>query len=526
MKKTLQLLLTLLLITFVKLSYAQWTNGQAAEGLYGQVNFIAKGNSPSFNTEHFGPTVSVAYTSSKKVIVAVVTSPQNNSHLSLFGDYSVAGNSLTAETGRIAIPSGTYGTVNSVFVDANDNLWVATNGVTNNNLLKYANASSLTSSSLPTATYNLKTYVNGSTPVSAVKGSIVVRGTKLYLADASSHIVARYDTFTWPTTGNSHTANAEAILGTIGTFGTHAGDYLRLSSPCQVALDNNGGLWIADKGNFRVIKIAANFNSNSVPLLTLGRDNYKTTNNSVASNYFPSLTGIAVDGSNRLYVAFNTGGTTQGSKIFIYNTNLLTGNAAATNVLGYSTIDNTFPSINANFPNADAIYNSSNIAVNNDYLWVTDYSWNRLTTYKPSTTLPVTLTALNASSVNGVAKLTWKTSAELNNSHYIVSTSSDGKKFTEVKRVDAMEEAGDYEVSFPVESALYASFGLLSLLFIPRQKKKYLKLLALLIGVAFLAACAKDQFIETKDTTIYIKLEQVDLDGTTTELGIETLKVK
>lgn len=61
--------------------------------------------------------------------------------------------------------------------------------------------------------------------------------------------------------------------------------------------------------------------------------------------------------------------------------------------------------------------------------------------------LPVTLTEFNAKATNNGALLTWKTSSEKNNSHFIIARSSDGKNFTEIDRVNG-KGTSDVENSY------------------------------------------------------------------------------
>lgn len=49
--------------------------------------------------------------------------------------------------------------------------------------------------------------------------------------------------------------------------------------------------------------------------------------------------------------------------------------------------------------------------------------------------LPVTLTEFNAKASNNGALLTWKTSSEKNNSHFVIARSNDGKNFTEIDNI-------------------------------------------------------------------------------------------
>ncbi|WP_293298096.1 two-component regulator propeller domain-containing protein [Pedobacter sp. UBA4863] len=520
-----------LCIIGVNSSLAQWVNNQAADAVYGQDSFTTMTIGNASNDNLVRP-VSVAFTkNNKKVIIGTVTTVNSKSALYIYEDYTNLNNTKLAVVDKIILPE--RGVVNSVFVDEDDNLWVATNGSYGDDLYKYTNASSLTSSSTATATFKLKKYDASLAEYTNFKGSVFVKSGVLVIADATNHIVARYNVRDLTSSG---TKQPIAYIGAVAANNPVYGHYdtpsskVRLNKPVQVSIDKNNALWIADALNFRVLKFddGLSFTDSSTPSVTMGRTSYKnSTGNDNNANNFVNLTGIATDNGDRLYVAATQSYT--GSKVNIYNTNTITNNANANaiNVIGYNLLDDNYPIHGSNGYAANRLFDTSNIAVN-EYLWVTDYSWHRVTRFAPNTALPVTFSDLKATKVDDMINLSWKTSAETNNSHFMVSTSYDGKTFSKVKQVDARATPGDYHVSFPIENTLYAGLGLLGLLLIPRQRNKWMKMVMLLLGVCFLVACAKDKIeAETQEKeVVYVKLEQVDLDGTVTELGVKSLKIK
>lgn len=535
MKRTFTKCLAMLALCFVGINsaVAQWINNQAADAVYGQTDFnsVTQGNSQEGNKFLVKP-VSVAFTkNSKKVIVAAVTS-NVTSALYVYNNYAESTNANTNSLSKLALPffSTQSAVVNSIFVDEADNLWIALNGDGDINLYKYPNASNLSSLVSGYYYYKIKNY---GTNTVRFKGSIFVKSGVLVVADAINHVVARYDVSNPTNTANLINLNPIAIIGEVGTSGFYKADQSKvlLNTPVQVSIDHNNALWIADKNNNRVLKYddGLTFTNASTPSLTIGKTNHTVTTNDNTANNFTNytLTGIATDGGGRLYAALTT---TTGSVVSIYNTNTITSNldANATNVIGTTSLTPTFP--NHSNPNngATKLFNTSNIFIHDNYLWVTDYDWHRVTRFEASSTLPVTLTDLKATKADGMVNLTWKTSSETNNSHYIVSTSYDGKTFNKVKHVDAKNAASDYSVSFPIETVLYAGFGLLGLLLIPRQRNKWVKMFVIVLAASFLAACAKETIeaeVVEKDV-VYVKLEQVDFDGTVTELGVKSIKIK
>lgn len=459
MKPTFKKCLNILVLCLISMHSlkAQWTDNQAADAVYGQTDFTSMTTGRYDNNNLVRP-VSVAFTKhNKKVIIGAVNLLNGvTSELFFYNDYTDPNNAKLALSFKLelpTVPSPNICTVNSVFVDEDDNLWVATNGNTDNNLYKYSNASSLTSTSTPTATFKLRQYASNTTYPS-FKGSVFVKSGVLVIADATNHVVARYNANNLTTSGTIYPA---AYIGKLNSSGTPvAGAYeanpstLLLREPVQVNLDKNNALWIADKGNARVLKIndGLAFNNGSLPNLTIGRNTFTepSVGNNPANN-FDNLTGIATDGGGRLYVA--SARNNSGSKIHIYNTNNITSNlnANATNVIGHDVINLTYPNHTGTSLTDNKLYNTSNIAVN-DHLWVTDYTWNRVLRFSPSSTLPVTLTELKATKINGVVKLSWKTSSETNSSHFVVEKSTNGINFSFLKQITAKSSNGaPYELN-------------------------------------------------------------------------------
>jgi hypothetical protein len=96
-----------------------------------------------------------------------------------------------------------------------------------------------------------------------------------------------------------------------------------------------------------------------------------------------------------------------------------------------------------------------------------------------NSTLPVTLTSYSAKAQNNNAVLNWKTASEINNSHFVIERSTDGKNFNQIAIVNAKSAQGaDYT---------YTDYN-------------------------------------TTSGTNYYRLLQVDLDGKTTDLGVNSVK--
>ncbi|MNQ90477.1 hypothetical protein D3C85_1058200 [compost metagenome] len=150
--------------------------------------------------------------------------------------------------------------------------------------------------------------------------------------------------------------------------------------------------------------------------------------------------------------------------------------------------------------------------------------------FSPLYSLPVTLTNFTAKTETGnKVILNWTTTSETNNSHFVIQKSVNGSTWTDVAKVASKAEKGNssvplnYTLSLPLGELALAGFGLLGLLLLPATRNRYLRFAVVLLVIGSIAGCAK-----TDDTTnqlgedlksgqaIYVRIAQVDLDGTTT----------
>lgn len=170
---------------------------------------------------------------------------------------------------------------------------------------------------------------------------------------------------------------------------------------------------------------------------------------------------------------------------------------------------------------------------NYTYLGVDAFTWVK----DPGMVLPVSLTSFSASlSTSGLLKADWKTASENNNSHFILQSSEDGKLWKNLVRKDAaVNGAGGatYHVETDLLSATIAGFTLFGFFLIPfsNRRNRILAFASLLLLLAVSCAKEKDQsWIDSNESKIssespiYLRLAQVDRDGTTTYS--ETLAVK
>lgn len=153
--------------------------------------------------------------------------------------------------------------------------------------------------------------------------------------------------------------------------------------------------------------------------------------------------------------------------------------------------------------------------------------------------LPVDLIKFSAQlNTSGFLKVNWETASEVNNSHFILESSLDGKVWKSLARKEAARTGAtgaSYEIETNIGTISLAGFGLLGVLLLPFSNRRFRMLGAFFILALFAVSCARDKGLEeigigsgdsSKNTTIYLRLAQVDLDGTVSYSEILQVKSK
>ncbi|MCH5716617.1 choice-of-anchor Q domain-containing protein [Niabella hibiscisoli] len=140
-----------------------------------------------------------------------------------------------------------------------------------------------------------------------------------------------------------------------------------------------------------------------------------------------------------------------------------------------------------------------------------------------STALPVVFGALSAAVRNGQLLINWSTESEINNDHFAIEISADGKKFTTIAMVASRAIAGlsntalTYQYSTDISQLMSvlgaATFTLLLLLPAGMQRYKTgLAALLLIAGVIFWS-CSKQDQSSGNSNNLFLRVVQVDKDG-------------
>jgi hypothetical protein len=137
--------------------------------------------------------------------------------------------------------------------------------------------------------------------------------------------------------------------------------------------------------------------------------------------------------------------------------------------------------------------------------------------------LPVTFADLQATRNNGNLNIAWTTLTETNNSHFDIEISKDGNKFEKIATVNSKAVNGisnlplNYQVSISLNQitgfAIPAVFALLAMGFKNRWRKVFV---SFFLVAVLITACSKkeSQSINTSKENIFVRIAQVDIDGT------------
>lgn len=127
---------------------------------------------------------------------------------------------------------------------------------------------------------------------------------------------------------------------------------------------------------------------------------------------------------------------------------------------------------------------------------------------------------------DGLLTVNWETISEENNDHFDIEASLDGKKFKKIASIKSQVINGnsDKPLTYTISTSLADAAALmgvsllgLSLLGVGFNRKKSVTMLfasVLAISLTLTFACKKSDYAETKQGKMFIRIAQVDIDGT------------
>lgn len=177
------------------------------------------------------------------------------------------------------------------------------------------------------------------------------------------------------------------------------------------------------------------------------------------------------------------------------------------------------------------VYNSTAAAAHETL--VTDKNWiihDDIYNAACNVSTPVTFGDFAATISDNQLSVVWNTISEINNKAFYIEISENGidgwKKIATVqsKAISGNSNAGiDYHKTIPLTSSILAALSFLATVLIPGKKNKWLALMAACAIFLTIYSCSKTDLVAENNSRekIYIKLSQVDNDGTVTILGIK-----
>ena len=299
---------------------AQFTNGQAADRLLGQISFTI-GSSPGSPSQSnlAGPQSVAIDPTTGKLFVADASFYRVKRWAANPASVTNA-QVVFGQTDFVVEPSASVFQVSmdypvGVAVDGAGRLWSVDNLA--NRILRFDGASAISGVSTVSPT---GTTANGSasiTSVSSISGVVAgmsISGTGIpastTVVSASGSTVVISNSATADGTGVSLTISgppqADGVLGE-PDFNTGGSDLTqsRLNSPYGVAVDASGNLYVADQGNNRVLRFnnAAALSNGANADCVLGQPDFTHGASGATSTTMNASTGVAVDNSGTLYVA-------------------------------------------------------------------------------------------------------------------------------------------------------------------------------------------------------------------------------
>ncbi|MFA5832901.1 MAG: fibronectin type III domain-containing protein [Bacteroidota bacterium] len=283
----------------------------------------------------------------------------------------------TANTGGIS--ASTMNNPNGVSVDANGRLWVADRD--NNRILRFDSAATKTSSSAANGVLGQPDFVTNSAgatggKMSAPAGVHADANGRLWVADRANNRVLRFDN----AAAKSNGSTPNGVLGQADYSSVTSGTSVStMSAPWGVFFDVNGRLWVADRGNSRVLRFdnAATKSNGADANGVLGQALFTTATFAKTQAGLGEPRGVAVDAAGRLYVA-DEGNT----RVMVYDSAAAKANGAnADNV--YGQLDFTSDA-SPNPPGANTLAYPLSLFIDNlnSYVWIPDIYNHRVLRFK------------------------------------------------------------------------------------------------------------------------------------------------
>lgn len=336
--KTVHLLGACALLAFGSFARADLSNGQAANLVLGQSDFVTATSGLSQTKFNFPRGVAVDAATGKVFVSDAV----NDRVLRFASSASLAtGAAAEAVLGQSDFVSGASATAQTgmnsptgICVDSSGRLWVADRG--NHRVLRFESAATKVSGSpadgvLGQVLFTTAVSAAGATGMNGPGGVATNSTGTLWVTDKDNNRVLRFDNAALKANG----AAADSVLGQ-PDFATVTSSTMvnKMATPFDVAISSADVLWVSDQANNRVLRFdgAASLGIGAPANGVLGQTDFVTNTGGTTAAKFQFSLGLDLDSSGALYVAdFNN------NRVLIFkNAASKTDGANADGVIGQS----------------------------------------------------------------------------------------------------------------------------------------------------------------------------------------------
>lgn len=414
-------------------SSAQFVNGQAAEGVLGQLDFITPTSGVAINKFN-GPNGVLFDSRNGKIWVAdrgnhrVLRFSSTNAYIN-GGDAELVIGQPDFTTNTSGLSATKMNNPICVVIDGNGTLWVSEYG--NNRVTRWDDPDNLVNGDTADGVLGQPDFVTNSAATSQNKfsgpaGIFVEANGTLWVSNFNIHRLLRFQNAATLPNGS----NADLVIGqpdfVTGTAGLSA---TKMNNTNGVYVDWLGNLWVSEYTNRRVLKFnnASTLVNGDTADVVLGQPDFITNTANTTQNGMGNVRWLTGDVNGNLYVVQESNNRIS---VFLQATTLANG-ANADYVIGQPDFTT---GTGLNPPTQNSLRTPRGASVDNagKKLWVTDWANNRVLRYDISSLVPVELSSFSASVTLNNVELNWTTATETNNFGFSIERRSEESEFEEI----------------------------------------------------------------------------------------------
>ncbi len=414
-------------------SSAQFVNGQAAEGVLGQLDFITPTSGVAINKFN-GPNGVLFDSRNGKIWVAdrgnhrVLRFSSTNAYIN-GGDAELVIGQPDFTTNTSGLSATKMNNPICVVIDGNGTLWVSEYG--NNRVTRWDDPDNLVNGDTADGVLGQPDFVTNSAATSQNKfsgpaGIFVEANGTLWVSNFNIHRLLRFQNAATLPNGS----NADLVIGqpdfVTGTAGLSA---TKMNNTNGVYVDWLGNLWVSEYTNRRVLKFnnASTLVNGDTADVVLGQPDFITNTSNTTQNGMGNVRWLTGDINGNLYVVQESNNRIS---VFLQAATLANG-SNADYVIGQPDFTT---GTGLNPPTQNSLRTPRGASVDNTgkKLWVTDWANNRVLRYDISSLVPVELSSFSASVTLNNVELNWTTATETNNFGFSVERRSEDSEFEEI----------------------------------------------------------------------------------------------